>query len=255
MYHHSEIELEKVLVNLKKNFNLKAIKSEFEAEGSSVDDISRLRNITSRNNIQLFVKIGGPEAVNDIYTCIELGVDGIIAPMIESRFALTKFKESIINLKLKKLPYLSINIETENAVKNINEILKSSENFLDNITIGRSDLAQSYFDKSVKQNSSVITNKILYLIKKIKKINLSITVGGGIDQETINKFRKIKKINLIDKLETRKIILPTDIMLKNKKALGNSLLFEEKYILYKKGINDFRLNKDIIRIQNLKTRK
>ena len=255
MYHHSEIELEKVLVNLKKNFNLIAIKSEFEAEGSSVDDISRLRNITSRNNIQLFVKIGGAEAVNDIFTCIELGVDGIIAPMIESRFALTKFKESIINLKLKKLPYLSINIETENAIKNINEILKSSENFLDNITIGRSDLAKSYYDKSVKQNSSLITNKILYLIKKIKKINLSITVGGGIDQETINKFRKIKKINLIDKLETRKIILPTDIMLKNKKALGNSLLFEEKYILYKKGINDFRLNKDIIRIQNLKTRK
>lgn len=255
MYLNSEIKLEKKLVELKKNFGLSAIKAEFEAEGSSIDDISRLRNITSRNKIKLFVKIGGAEALSDIYTCIELGVDGIIAPMIETSFALIKFKESIINLKLKKLPYLSINIETKSAIKNINQILKSSHNFLNNITIGRSDLAKSYFDKNINQNSNMITNEILYLIKKIKKEKLKITVGGGIDNETIKKFNKIKKISLIDKLETRKVILPSKIMLNKRDALNNALLFEEQYILYKKEIKDLRLSKSLNRIENLRSRK
>jgi len=255
MYLDSEIKLEKKLVELKKNFGLSAIKAEFEAEGSSIDDISRLRNITNRNKIKLFVKIGGAEALNDIYTCVELGIDGIIAPMIETSFALIKFKESIINLKLKRLPYLSINIETKSAIKNIDQILKISHNFLNNITIGRSDLVKSYFDKNINQNSDMITNEILYLIKKIKKEKLKITVGGGIDNETIKKFNKIKKISLIDNLETRKVILPSKIMLNKRGALNNALLFEEQYILYKKEIKELRLSKSLNRIENLRSRK
>ena len=56
---------------LKKNYNLVGIKSETEAEGSSYSDIARIRSITNKLGIKLFVKIGGVEALNDIYNCIE----------------------------------------------------------------------------------------------------------------------------------------------------------------------------------------
>ena len=61
---------------LKKKYNLVGIKSETEAEGSSYSDIARIRSITNKLGVKLFVKIGGVEALNDIYNCIELSVDG-----------------------------------------------------------------------------------------------------------------------------------------------------------------------------------
>ena len=89
------LEFEKKIFNqiklLKKNFGLIGIKAEFEAEGSSFEDVSNLRSVTNKSNTKLFVKIGGVEAINDIYKCIEIGVDGIIAPMVESKFAAFKF--------------------------------------------------------------------------------------------------------------------------------------------------------------------
>ena len=54
--------------------------------GQFYSDIARIRSIMNKLGIKLFVKIGGVEALNDIYNCIELSVDGIIAPMVESKF-------------------------------------------------------------------------------------------------------------------------------------------------------------------------
>ena len=76
--------LEKNIKILKRRYKLAGIKAEFEAEGSSVMDIARLKILTESINTKLHVKIGGVEAKNDIYECISLGVDGIIAPMVET---------------------------------------------------------------------------------------------------------------------------------------------------------------------------
>lgn len=255
MYLTSEINLEKKLLELRNKFNLKGIKSEFEAEGSGYNDLARLRNITSRNKVKVYVKIGGVEAINDIYQCIELGVDGIIAPMVESKFGILKFKESIEKLKLKKNPHLSINIETKDGVKNFDEILDEAKKFLDNITIGRSDLSRSYFNESLTQDSNFITKTILNIAEKSKKKGLTTTVGGGVNFLTIKNFNKIKNIHIVSKIETRKVMLPTNSFLNKKDALNTALSFEELYVLYKKEINDLMLSPELNRITKLKTRK
>ena len=64
MYLYSFKSLEKNINILKKRFSLVGIKAEFEAEGSDVFDIARLRIITKSNNTKLHVKIGGVEAKN-----------------------------------------------------------------------------------------------------------------------------------------------------------------------------------------------
>ncbi|MDC0152853.1 hypothetical protein OAI81_01130, partial [Candidatus Pelagibacter sp.] len=84
MYLSSQIELEKSINKLKKENNLIGVKSEFESEGSSIEDIARLKILATKVKTKLYVKIGGVEAKNDIYKCVELGVDGIIAPMVET---------------------------------------------------------------------------------------------------------------------------------------------------------------------------
>lgn len=251
---YSNFKLYKSLKLLKQNYRLAGIKAEFEAEGSSVNDIARLKILTNKIGTKLKVKIGGVEAVNDIYNCISLNVDGIIAPMVETEFGLQKFIETIYSLKLKNNPELSINIETLAGYRNLDKILKRSHKKISNITIGRTDFSKSYFDENVTQNSEVITEAICDISKKIKKTNIKLTVGGGIDKQTILKFKKIKIWKYVDKLETRKVILPVKYMLKIN-AIEKCIDFERNYILNKKEISDLHIKSEINRLTNLNTRK
>ena len=54
-----EQKLEASLIRLKEDFGLYAVKGEFEAEGASFRAIARLRRLTARHNISLYLKIGG----------------------------------------------------------------------------------------------------------------------------------------------------------------------------------------------------
>ena len=88
------------------------------------------------------------------------------------------------------------------------------------------------------------------------KYKLKTTVGGSVNAETIRMYSKVKNINkLINKIETRKVMLPTNIFLKKKAALKNALKFEEMYIIQKKEMIDLRLSSEIIRLSKLNTRK
>ena len=255
MYLASEHNLFKNLKILKEKFSVQAIKAEFEAEGSNQFDIYKLRSLTNKLDIKLYIKIGGVEAVNDIYFCVEVGADGIIAPMVESKFAIKKFLDSISKLKLRKKPHLSINIETINAVNNIEEIIKLAKGNINNITIGRSDLALSHFRDDISQNSLIIENKIFLISKKAVQSRLTCTVGGGIDMNTIQLYRNNKNIKLVSKLETRKVIFLKSTMLRNSNALNAALDFEKNYVLYKKEINNLKLKSEISRLTKLQTRR
>ena len=255
MYLTSEHNLFKNLKILKEKFSIQGIKAEFEAEGSNQFDIYKLRSLTNKLDIKLYIKIGGVEAVNDIYFCVEVGADGIIAPMVESKFALRKFLDSINKLKLRKKPHLSINIETINAVNKIEEIIKLAKGNINNITIGRSDLSSSYFKDNISQNSLIIENKIFLVSKKAVQSRLTCTVGGGIDMNTIKLYRNNKNIKLVNKLETRKVIFLKSTMLRNFNALNAALDFEKNYVLYKKEINNLKLKSEISRLTKLQTRR
>ena len=61
-----------------------AIKQSLEDEGASFQDISLMRKISKKLKLKLNVKIGGCEAKNDIFFCISISTDGIVAPMVES---------------------------------------------------------------------------------------------------------------------------------------------------------------------------
>ena len=86
-----EKNLRDQLKRLKDEFGLHGVKSEFEAEGSTFRDLVRLRRITAQLSIPLYLKLSGVEAIRDLKDSLELGVDGVIAPMVESSFAVIKF--------------------------------------------------------------------------------------------------------------------------------------------------------------------
>ena len=241
------------LCKLRDEFNLQGIKAEFEAEGSSFKDLVRLRRLTDKAGIKFYIKIGGVEAIRDIKESIELGVDGIIAPMVESKFGAKKFYEAIKKYYKENKIHTTLNLETKNAIDDIDEILEYANNKFDNITIGRSDLSKSYFDENITPNSEFLFQKIENISKKIQNYNLTLTMGGSVNSDTIkllNNYPFLKSTLL--KLETRKVILLTNNF--TNEALKEALKFEELYILSKKEISDIYINEEISRLIELKRR-
>jgi 4-hydroxy-2-oxoheptanedioate aldolase len=251
-----EKKLVQQLVRLREDFGLCAVKAEFEAEGASFRDLVRLRRITIQHDVPLYLKIGGAEAIRDIKDAFELGVDGLIAPMIESPFAVVKFLDACKSIYGDQKIFKSINIETSQAVENVEDILKIAVNSIDNITIGRTDLSQSYFDKNIQPDSDFVLELIESLGRKVVAAGATLTVGGSLTKVSINRFRGRSKewAGQITSLETRKIILPADIMLEKDDALGESIKFEELYLRSKLETEKMLTESDRARLSKLKSR-
>ena len=184
-------KLIKKLKYLKKN-GISAVKLSLEDEGASFKDVLIMRKITREVNLDLNVKIGGCEAKNDIFFCKKIGTDSIVAPMVESEYALRKFIQCA---GVKKNTSLLINLETNLSLNNLNKIIKSkSFEFLDGIVIGRSDLAGSLNLTKKEVNSKLIFNKVRNAFKKIKdssREKIIFKMGGSVTPMSSNFINKL----------------------------------------------------------------
>jgi len=251
-----EKKLEASLAQLKQEFGLYAVKAEFEAEGASFRDLVRLRRWTARQDIALHLKIGGVEAVRDIKDALDLGVDGLIAPMVESPFGITKFTEAVASIFSGREVYKSINIETRTAVLNIDGILTEAKGKVDNVTIGRTDLSHSYFDADVKPDCEFISDLIHTISFKVHTVGLALTIGGSITTKSIDQLRKNRKDleGRVSSIETRKIVLPIESFLEKEHALEEALRFEELYLRAKLETDQMLSQADRDRLAKLKSR-
>src|SRR3990167_9770269 len=116
------------------------IKAEFEAEATRLDEAIRLKEIVDVAGLGLILKIGGAEAIRDMFDAQLLDVSGLVAPMIESPYALRKYLDAIeifFPRELKKNIQFGVNIETIQAHNNLEAILKErGANCLSRITVG-----------------------------------------------------------------------------------------------------------------------
>lgn len=254
--------IKKKLLNLKP-YGAVGIKQSLEDEGASYKEIKVMRKITRQIGLKLNIKIGGCEAKNDIYFCKDINPDSMVAPMVESPYALKKFLETS---KIgKKIPLL-INIETINAIKNLNKMIKNKNFYnLQGIVLGRSDLAGSLGLKKKDVNSKKIYNLVLKTFKNIKRKNKKfiIKMGGSITKNSLNFIEKLYKQDLLDRVETRNVEIKIN---KNFFKKFNNLIdkiFEFEIIWLKEKIkikkafrkNTIKFYQDSLRIKELESRK
>lgn len=250
-----EEELFKQMVFLKELYGLEGIKAEFEAEGSGFNDLVRLRRLTEKAGVRLFLKIGGVEAVRDIRDSLELGVDGLIAPMVESAFGLEKFLSAYESVYGRHRIRLAINVETSGAIGQLGAILDLATRVIDGVTLGRTDLSASYMDEEVVPDCELVDSLVMSVGKAAKMRGLGFTVGGGVSGRTVERYGRMPELaSLVDCMETRKVVLPTRSMLDGGEALNEALRLEELYILSKKQISDAMLRPELERLEKLRRR-
>ena len=198
----------KLLDELKDN-GVIGIKQSFEDEGVLDSDLWKISKVCRELDLKLSVKIGGCEAISDINRCIDLNVDGIVAPMVESRFALQKFSESI-----NKLPYDGnkfINIESQQAYNNLNDILESpTSKMLSGIVVGRSDLTKSFGYGKQDVMSSEICKVVTHILQESKKLGLKTYMARNNGTHSIESIQELFKKEILDCIETRNVILSLD---------------------------------------------
>jgi hypothetical protein len=213
------------------------IKGEFEAEGLSRIQVASEKIICLENNLSYTVKIGGCEARGDISFLQQMNIKSIVAPMIESGFAMSKYMDAVDESFFNSI---GVTIETIQAVENIEEILNFGKKITE-VTVGRSDLSSSFGEKNV--NSEKITELTLKVASEAKKRNLKFTLGGSIGDATIKMLNDNPSLlDCIDRIETRKCILDKDLFMKS--GLLNTAFSIEKALLENKNTEPDNIIKD-----------
>ena len=115
------------LRRMKIQFGVCGLKLSTEDAAMSLDQIAYWNRLC-QGLLPVVVKIGGPNARNDIHQMMELNVHGLIAPMVESAFGLENYIEALrdytTSIRFKTLEK-HINIETATAVDQLDSILES----------------------------------------------------------------------------------------------------------------------------------
>ncbi|MEW5833239.1 MAG: aldolase/citrate lyase family protein [Campylobacterota bacterium] len=217
-----EREMVEVLKTLREDYGVFEIKAEFEAEGSRIEEMMRLKDITSTVDLPIILKIGGVEAITDIYNGLSIGVKGIIAPMAETAFAVSKFLSSIETFVAednREDVDFAINVETKTAYENLDEIFALEKlPLLYGVTIGRVDMVGSMGYDRGSVDGEEISAMCRAIFQKAREKNLKTGLGGAISTGSIPLIRSLADDGLIDKYETRKVVFSADAIRKDPEA-------------------------------------
>jgi 4-hydroxy-2-oxoheptanedioate aldolase len=249
------IDLKKSLEQLSVDYGIVGMKQSFEDEGVLLNDVVAFKRVTEVCGLQSYVKIGGCEAKSDLFNCVRLGIDGIIAPMVETPFALSKFTDMLEEYSDRADGYVVI--ESKTAYANIDEILNNAQGKLKGVIVGRSDFAKSYNLGKSEVDSSFIYDKVEDILHRAKKHNLTTTMGGSVSIRSTNFIKEMFQKNLLDKIETRNVVIglnPKNLS-KLETTIQKALDFEIEWLQYKLSISSKLSSEYSERIGLLKNRK
>jgi hypothetical protein len=247
------MEYLKEILSKLKHLGCSGIKISYEDEGALLNEMITMRYLTSFVGVNLSIKIGGCEAKRDIVDCLNLNTDTIVAPMVESAFALKKFANSlkVYNYNGEK----GFNLETIQAYKSLEEI-SNEFNLVDFVTLGRVDFVSSLNKDRNFVNSEEMFEIVSNVFEKAREKNIKCYLGGAISIESKEFIGKLIDKNLLDKFETRYIIFDTSkINFENfNDLLYWANVFEVEWLKLISNRYNLLFNKDTNRIKMIEER-
>jgi len=254
-----ELNSAALLKDLIENHGVLGIKTSFEDEGASFNEVLRLKELCNQAGTKVLLKISGAEAKRDLTDSQIIGVKGIVAPMIESAFALDKFIKSaqtILPSDILSNVQLGINIETIQAYKNLKEIL-NADGFesLYHLTLGRVDFVYSMGKDRSFVDSDEMLSIATDIFSQTRERTKKVYMGGAITLESETFMKKLFSKGLLDKFETRYVMYDPTIALKNlKDALMSGQKLELQILKNRQQYYFRESQKEIQRIEMISKR-
>lgn len=244
--------LREQLIQLREECGATSLKVSTEDAGMGYDEIRTVHRLF-HDILSIQAKIGGPEARQDMRAVVDIGCRSVVAPMIESGYALQKFIESLqeeLGEKVYGFIGKQINIETELACRNLDKIFSRPEiTELDQITVGRTDLCRSL---GKDPNHPEVMRRVAEVVTAAKSRGIAVSVGGRITPKDAS---RLMAVCAPSRLNTRDVGLDPQTCGDLEEAVRRIIDFEIAVLEHQKLFGRRAVNSLTNRITKLRGRK
>jgi len=239
-------------------YGVVSVKAEFEAEGTRSDEFLRLLHMAHSADLKVALKIGGCEAVSDLLASKLYGVNYIIAPMVETPYALSKFVEAKTKTHgaNEEATEFLFNLETQTTLDNLPAMIDVAKGNVDGVVFGRVDFTLSRGMPRGAINDPSITEAVLEVAKACAANDLELVVGGSVSPAAIDALRQFKAVRL-DRFETRKVIFDATCLdgTSIEDGIQNAVDFELLWLVNKQAYYTQISQEDAARIEMMQRRQ
>ncbi len=229
-----------ILTKGRESYGFVAVKAEFEAEGTRSDEFLRLLELARRAGLKVALKIGGCEAVRDLIEARQYGVDFIIAPMVETPYALSKFiaaKDKVFPKDEQADMSFLFNVETHATFTTIETLGEVAQAGNVGFVFGRVDFAGSLGHDRSFVNSDEMAGYVNQVAEVAAARGVELVVGGGVAPTSIPLLSDARDRRL-DRFETRKVVFDAAVVKDGRAEAGMDLAIEFE-LLWLQNKRDF----------------